>query len=65
MRMHELPDGTLLDLDVIVRVGPVNICKHDSQYDNYEVYVSGSDSINIMINTLPRDEFVALLTGAP
>lgn len=63
MRLHDLPDGQTIDLDRITRVGPVVICKHDRQFDNYEVYFDVGESINIMVSALSREEFMNVLSG--
>lgn len=63
MRVYELPSGEVLDLDKVLRVSELFVCKHDRQYDNYEVYIAGSESINIMENALPRATFLAQWQG--
>lgn len=59
MRLHELPDGSAIDLDQVVQVGPIFINKNYSQYNSYEIYLTNGTSNGVFENTLSRADFIA------
>lgn len=64
MRWYDLPNGETVDLDAVTRVSPVHVCKHDSQYNNFEIYLHQGESVNMMVNLMTREEFMEILNGA-
>lgn len=63
MRLYDLPDGTTIDLNTIRSIGKLNVCKHDDEYTNYEVYFHNGDSFALMELDLPRATMLALWAG--
>ena len=65
MRLHNLPDGSKVDLDSIVTIGPLFINKNYPEYSCYEVYIAyRMDSITIFEADLLRSELESLWAGS-
>lgn len=63
MRPFDLPTGQTVDLDEISGIGTLHINKNYPEYNCYEVYIKGGDSVGIFENDVPRATLMALWKG--
>lgn len=64
MRPYTMPDGNTIDLNSVLSVGPIFFNKNDHDFDCYEVYLNGSESIGVFVKDLSRAEFMSAWGGA-
>ena len=64
MRLHELPDGSKIDLDSVAKIGALFVNKNYSEYSCYEVFLAYMpESITVFEVDLPRSELESLWAG--
>ena len=55
---YVFPDGTAIDLNQVLQVGPLFVNKNNSQYSSYEIYLTNGESIGVFESDLSRDSFI-------
>lgn len=59
--LYELKDGSMIVLDYVIKVSPVQINKADSRFNCYEVMMIDGNSFTIFEEHLPRKKFLGHL----
>lgn len=61
MSLYELKDGSVVKLDYVVRVSPLQVNKADSRFNCYEVFMIDGSTFTVFEEDLPRNRFLGHL----
>lgn len=63
INIYELPDGSAVDLNQVLQVGPLFVNKNDSQHNSYEIFLSNGTRVGVFERELSRAVFLAVWKG--
>jgi hypothetical protein len=55
---YDLPDGSVIDLNQVLKVGPIFVNKNYVKYNCYEVYLANGVSYGVFDKDLSRVAFI-------